>query len=99
MTDDFSLESDGDIEIDRFVDKVLLDMDDEDFSEPQQIKIIDLLSIDILLKVNRKTEDIKIERFVERVLLDMDDENFSESRQQEILAFLSENIFESERVR
>lgn len=38
----------GDISVDRFVEKVLLDMEDEDFTEAQKVMIIDFLCESVL---------------------------------------------------
>ena len=45
---DLNLESKGDIEVDRFVKRVLLDMEDEDFTDKQKISIVDFLCESVL---------------------------------------------------
>ena len=48
IADDLNLKSKGDIEVDRFVKKVLLDMEDEDFTDKQKIAIVDFLCESVL---------------------------------------------------
>lgn len=48
MSSGLIIESDVDIEVERFVSNVRMDMEDEDFSTPQKIIAIELLSEYIL---------------------------------------------------
>jgi len=41
-------QEEGDVEVDRFVQKVLLDMEDEDFTEQQKVMVVDLLCENII---------------------------------------------------